>query len=152
MDGQILGTLPYMSPEQIQADTNNIAVTSDLYAVGIIAYELLAGCHPFELHGLGLAESLDRVLNSIPKPASTYNPHINEELDRILSQSISRNISDRYLSAKDFVDDLTRFSNGEKVRATAPNTWDEMKQIFVTGHIYIFDGHFGGWCFKLVCH
>jgi len=131
MDGQILGTLPYMSPEQIQADTNNIAVTSDLYAVGIIAYELLAGCHPFELHGLGLAESLDRVLNSIPKPASTYNPHINEELDRILSQSISRNISDRYLSAKDFVDDLTRFSNGEKVRATAPNTWDEMKQIFV---------------------
>jgi len=130
MDGQILGTLPYMSPEQIQADNYKIGTRSDLYALGVIAYEILAGCHPFELHGLGLAESLDRVLNSVAKPASTVNPDVSDELSHILSQSISRNINDRYDSAKDFVDDLKRFRKGEKVHATTPNTWGEMKQIF----------------------
>ncbi len=144
MQGQILGTLPYMSPEQINGDISKIGLPSDLYSLGIIAYELLAGSHPFGLHGLGLSDALERVLDTPVKPASSFNPAISRELDRILSQAVSRNINQRYLSVGDFIADLNRYQSGKKIHARTINTWNELQQIFtrhklpVTAILFVF--------------
>ena len=131
MEGQVMGTLPYMSPEQIQGNAKKITVTSDLYSLGIIAYEMIAGCHPFALHGLSLSDALERVLTAPLKHATSFNPAVAEPLDRILFKAVSRDEKYRYRSASELVDDLKRYQSGKRVQAKGQTTWQELNQIFV---------------------
>ncbi|HUL41926.1 MAG TPA: protein kinase [Burkholderiales bacterium] len=95
--GDVFGTLHYMAPEQfLGADVNELA---DLYAIGVIAYELLTGSKPF--YGTA-ATIMQQVLNETPANPSLLNPKLSPLMDRVLQQALAKNRRDRFQSAREF--------------------------------------------------
>jgi serine/threonine-protein kinase len=95
--GDVLGTPHYMAPEQFMG--TDIGLQADLYAVGVIAYELLTGRKPF----IGNSASvMHQVLNNIPENPSSLNPKLSPLIDRVLQHALAKKRDDRFQSARDF--------------------------------------------------
>ena len=125
--GQVFGTPPYMSPEQVQGHARDMGKGCDIYTLGVIYYELLTGRLPFR----GPAWDLPRQIISVePVPPSTINPDLDPELDAIVLKAMAKEIGDRFTSmdefAKAIADHLRRegsLSNSDlKPRPAAPPT------------------------------
>jgi serine/threonine protein kinase len=99
---QAMGTPDYISPEQVQSKRGD--ARSDIYALGVMFYEMTAGDVPF--HGPNaFAIMNDRLLNS-PTPPREVNPEISPQLQEIIYRAIERNPRNRYASAREFANDL----------------------------------------------
>ncbi len=97
--GDVLGTLHYMAPEQfLGTEVNKLA---DLFAVGVIAYELLTGSKPF--YGSS-AVVMQQVLNERPADASLLNPKLSPLVDRVLQKALAKKREDRFQDAREFSD------------------------------------------------
>ncbi len=122
--GQLL-TLDYASPEQIRGEA--VSTVSDVYSLGVILYELLAGGRPFQTkEGGGLLAY--RILNEDPlKPSQRARqeglPAVPAELDNVVMKAMAREPERRYASASALADDLRHFLNGEPVRAHGDSAW-----------------------------
>jgi len=97
--GEVMGSPGYMSPEQFLG--TEVDARSDLYSVGIIAYELLTGKRPFTGSD---AEVMRQVLNDRPANPSEHNPKISAQLDWALQKVLAKKRDDRFQSAKEFSD------------------------------------------------
>ena len=102
--GEVAGTLPYMAPEQVRGETNRLDGRTDIWALGVILYRGLTGRPPFR--GASTAEYFDEILNREPRPPRQFSNEIPRELERICLRCLSRQMSDRYLTAADLADDL----------------------------------------------
>ncbi len=99
---QAMGTPDYISPEQVKSKRGD--ARSDIYAMGVMLYEMLTGDVPF--HGPNaFAIMNDRLLNN-PVPPRELNPEISPQLQEIIYRAIERNPANRYSSAKEFANDL----------------------------------------------
>ncbi|MDG4475043.1 serine/threonine-protein kinase [Thiovibrio frasassiensis] len=105
-EGFIPGTPLYMSPEQIRGE--ELDRRSDIFSLGILAYEWLSGKKPFE--GKDLDARLQSVLTNNPKPLSDF-PGIDPEIDRIIMQALAKPRDERYQSADAFGDALELYLN-----------------------------------------
>ena len=102
MERTTLGTLAYMSPEQLRGQ--EATPRSDIFSFGIVFYEMLTGVHPFRKDsGMGIALG---ILNEIPPGPSKEIKEGSEELDRIVAKMLAKNADDRYLSVSGIVGDL----------------------------------------------
>lgn len=97
--GEVMGSPGYMSPEQFLG--TEIDARSDLYSVGIIAFELLTGNRPFTGSD---AEVMRQVLNDRPANPSELNPKVSAQLDSALQKALAKKRDDRFQSARDFTD------------------------------------------------
>src|ERR1700692_1614262 len=104
MRGQIVGTIAYMSPEQVQ--DKDVDARSDIFSFGAVLYEMATGRRPFS--GESSASVIAEILRGEPKPARGLNPTIPEELQRIIGKAIEKDRVDRYQSANDLMIDLRR--------------------------------------------
>jgi serine/threonine-protein kinase len=93
--GMIAGTPEYISPEQIN-DFGSVSAATDLYALGIIAYELLTGTVPF--HAEELMGLLMKHLSEPPPPLRSHNPAIPERIEAIVLKLLEKQPADRYPS------------------------------------------------------
>ena len=99
--GNVMGTLHYMAPEQFMG--GQIDARADLYAIGVIAYELLTGRRPFA----GDAPlMMQQVLNQMPENPSRVNPKLTPLVDRVLQQSLAKKRQDRFQNAREFSEAL----------------------------------------------
>jgi serine/threonine protein kinase len=96
--GDVLGTPHYMAPEQFLG--LRIGVPADLYAVGVIAYDLLTGTKPFV--GTTAATVMQQVLNQRPVDPSGLNPKLAPLMDKVLQQALAKNPDARFQSAREF--------------------------------------------------
>ncbi len=115
--GQLIGTLPYMSPEQAGADPEAIDGRSDVYSLGVIGYELVAGRLPLEIVGKPLHEAVRVVRDETPQPLSRAAPGLRGDLDTIFARALEKEPSRRYPSAGELAADLRRFLDDRPIVA-----------------------------------
>jgi serine/threonine-protein kinase len=120
--GSIMGTARYLSPEQAQGQA--VGARSDLYAVGIMLYELLTGTVPFE--GDSVVAIALRHLSEPPRPPSTFVPTISPSLDAIVMRALEKDPERRFADADEFIAALEgererlRVDGGSHTQALAP--------------------------------
>ncbi|HAW27968.1 MAG TPA: hypothetical protein DCY03_07595, partial [Planctomycetaceae bacterium] len=98
--GQIMGSPSYMSPEQVDGDLDIIGPASDVYSLGVIMYELLAGQRPFQG---STASILSQITKGDPRPVREIQPEIDSRLDQICRKMLARSIELRYATMQDVV-------------------------------------------------
>jgi len=114
--GEIVGTLPYMSPEQVSADPSDLDIRSDVYALGVILYELLAGKRPYEVRGT-LAEAVRTVAEVEPTPLRTLDRAFRGDVDTIVGKALAKEKDRRYASAAELAADIRRYLDDEPILA-----------------------------------
>jgi len=109
---ELVGTLPYMSPEQLGSDPD-IDCRSDVYALGVVLCEILTGERPHQLSGMTIDEASEQVL----RPPVVKTELLGAELEMIVRKSIAPSKEDRYGSASELGADLRRYLKHEPVQA-----------------------------------
>ena len=102
LDGAVLGTPSYMSPEQISGD--KVDGQSDIFSLGVILYEMATGQRPFL--GDSLATISNRILSQVPIRASDLNANLSPAFDAALTQAMAKDKSKRFTTAKEFAEAL----------------------------------------------
>ena len=101
-----MGTLGYMAPEQIRGDLKAIGPACDIYALGVILYELLTGRLPFSGSGLAVA---GQILTQTPCPLRRFGPTSTPRLEAICLKAMAKQVGDRYASMGELAAALTGF-------------------------------------------
>jgi WD40 repeat protein len=122
--GNVVGTPAYMAPEQARGE--DVDERADVYAIGAVLYELLAGTAP---HGDDTPRSvLDRLVAGPPVPLAAAAPGAPRELVDIVAKAMGRLRSDRYPNATALAEDLRRFQTGQLVSAHAYTRWQRLRK------------------------
>ena len=116
--GMLLGTLAYMSPEQVEG--RDVDVRTDVYGLGAVLYELLCGRRPFELDGLPLTAAIRTIVEREPPPPSSQRGRLPKELDWIVGKALRKEPAARYASVAEFAADVQRLLDDEPVVAAPP--------------------------------
>ena len=133
-EGGLTGTIAYMAPEVLtdrQSDGR-----ADIFSLGIVFYEVLAGTHPFL--GPNLITTTDRILHSYPPPPSQVNPRVRAELDQVVGRMLAKNPSERYSSAAELLADLQSFaSKGTLLLPRRSKLWRGKRWALVTAAAFL---------------
>ncbi|MDG3006696.1 serine/threonine-protein kinase [Paludisphaera mucosa] len=116
--GDLVGTLRYMSPEQVIADRGVVDHRTDLYSLGVTLYELLALEPAFP--GGEMAALVQRITNEDPAPPSRSTPQVPRDLETIVLKAMAKEAANRYASAREMAEDLRRFLDDKAVLARRP--------------------------------
>ena len=111
--GLIVGTSQYMSPEQASGE-REIDARSDIYSLGCVLYEMLAGVEPF--NGPTVQAIIAQRFTHAPRPVTTYRPTVPEHLVHVLDRALAISPADRFQTMKEFESELPRSSTGERRR------------------------------------
>lgn len=116
--GGIIGTPAYMSPEQAQGD--KVDGRSDIYALGVIVFEMLTGRQPYEAD-TPMAVVVKHITDPVPHILDV-NPNLPAELEQVIERAMAKNRDERYPNAKEFAQALTAVARGESPTFTPSKT------------------------------
>jgi serine/threonine protein kinase len=120
--GEVLGTLSYMSPEQISGDVAALDTRSDVYALGVILYEVVAERPPYELERKSLPEAARIIQDVEPtRLTSATDADVPADVETIVAKALEKEKERRYSSAADLADDIRRFLRDEPITARPPS-------------------------------
>ncbi len=127
--GQLIGTLQYMSPEQCSADPNDIDTRSDVYALGVIYYEMLCERLPYDLSGTAIYEATRVIREEQPPKFSAVNKTLRGDVETIGLKALEKDRDRRYQSASALVADITRYLNNEPISARPASTIYQFRKL-----------------------
>jgi WD40 repeat protein len=124
--GQLVGTLQYMSPEQAslggpEADPLDLDVRSDVYALGVVLYELLCERLPYDVSRSAIFEATRVIREQAPARLSAVNRTLRGDIETITLKALEKDRDRRYRSAADLADDIRRYLRSEPIHARPPS-------------------------------
>jgi WD40 repeat protein/tRNA A-37 threonylcarbamoyl transferase component Bud32 len=126
--GQLVGTVAFMSPEQVTAVPSEVDTRSDVYAIGVILYRLITGRLPFSEDNPPLHELARRIAFEDPPRLSTVDRSFDADLDTILMTALAKEKGRRYQSAADLGADLRRWLVGQPIAAATDSAWSQVRR------------------------
>ncbi|MEE2908053.1 MAG: serine/threonine-protein kinase [Planctomycetota bacterium] len=131
--GQLIGTLQYMSPEQVELDPADLDTRSDVYSIGVILHEVLTGAFPYELTGASLTKAAKLIKESRPRRLGEINAKFEGDLETIALKALEKDRDDRYQSVGDLSEDIRRYLADEAIMARKPRRTEQFRR-FVRKH------------------
>ncbi len=131
--GQVVGTLEYMSPEQAAGRVDAVDTRSDVYALGVVLYEMIAERLPYDVAGQPLPEAVRRIAEEPPSPLrgakTTATGRVDADLHTIVNKCLEKDPDRRYGSAAELVEDLERHLDSRPILARPPSTIYQLRKL-----------------------
>ena len=115
--GQLIGTIPYMSPEQAGGSPDEIDTRSDVYSLGVLLYELLTNRLPYELKEKMIHEAVRVIREEEPTRLSSINPQLRGDIETIVAKALEKDKDRRYQTAGELAADIRRYLDDEPIEA-----------------------------------
>jgi predicted Ser/Thr protein kinase len=115
--GELVGTLAYMSPEQVLGNPLELDTRSDVYALGVILYELLASKRPYQIEKKALHEAVQTIREEDPTRLSSIHRSYRGDIETIVAKALEKDKARRYASAADLAADIRRYLAEEPIMA-----------------------------------
>ncbi len=127
--GQIRGTLPYMSPEQVLGNPDAIDVRSDIYSLGVVLCEMVTGQLPYEIHVGSLHQAIRVIVEEPPRLAG--ESRLDPDLETIIFKALEKEPERRYAGAAGLGADVERFLTDQPILARPPSTIYQLRKLMV---------------------
>ena len=137
--GQLIGTLPYMSPEQVAGDPDAVDTRCDVYALGVIGYELLCGKLPLDIRNRAIPDAVRLIRDKDPTSLSSINRVFRGDLDTIFGKALEKDKTRRYQSVSDLAADIDHYLKHEPILARPASAGYQLRK-FARRHRALFAG------------
>ena len=127
--GQLIGTLSYMSPEQVSGNLCELDTRSDVYALGVILYRILTGRLPIDLTHKTILEAVRTISEQEPMPLNTLNRAFRGDLTTIVAKALEKDRARRYQSASELAEDIRRFLADQPILARPATTMYQLGKL-----------------------
>jgi eukaryotic-like serine/threonine-protein kinase len=135
--GSLVGTIPYMSPEQIRG--KSIDVRSDIFASGVLLYEMATGIHPFS--GKNMDEVITNILKKPLSPPQFLHPELSADMESTINRCLQKNPDDRFQTANQLLDALRTLDLTSEIKTrnkTKPLSWIALPVVIIFGILGFF--------------
>jgi non-specific serine/threonine protein kinase/serine/threonine-protein kinase len=135
--GQLGGTLQYMSPEQCEPDPQEFDTRSDVYALGVVLYEMLCDRLPYDVSGVAFCEASQLIREGVPPRPSSINQTLRGDVETIILKAMDKDRDHRYQSAAELARDIRRYLANEPIRARLSSVTYQLR-LFAQRHSALF--------------
>lgn len=138
--GQIKGTLAYMAPEQAQGRPEEIDIRTDVYALGVILYEMLTGQRPYSVADTALVEAIRVICEEPPRSLRQSMLGVrglDRDIETIVNKALEKEAKRRYPSAAALSEDITRYLSSQPILARAPSGFYQLKKFAARNKVLV---------------